>query len=112
MMPMGEVDGGTSVKRRTGRPPKLHSVVVEVESNALVDPGAGAETILFVGGRGSYLRSTPEWLDLEKAGMLSALVGNSSGGDRGRGRPPKMREMGWLWDRGQASSPGSELFRS
>ncbi|KAL8135100.1 hypothetical protein AgCh_009936 [Apium graveolens] len=32
MKPMGEVDGGTSVKRRKGRPPKLHAVVVEAES--------------------------------------------------------------------------------
>ncbi|KAF1002834.1 hypothetical protein AG4045_011682 [Apium graveolens] len=85
-------------KRRPSRLPKIQ-----------YNGNGGKRHFLFV-GRDSYLRSTPEWFALEKAGIMSPLVGKSSGVDRGRGKPPKMRKMGWLWDRGQGSNPGLVLL--
>lgn len=110
MMPVGEVDGGTSVKRHTGRPHKLHVAVVEAESIVVVHSGAGAEAVFVCRRSGKLPKVNTGMVGLGEGWYGVCFVGNSSGVDRGYGRPPKMKEMGWFWDRDKAAVQDRNFF--
>ncbi|XP_017228349.1 uncharacterized protein LOC108192414 [Daucus carota subsp. sativus] len=109
VVPIGEVDAGTVVKRR-GRPPKVQAMMVEGEPPVVVEPVVGA-TPIPVGRRpgrppkvsygmvgvvngGSILGKRGRGRPVKNLGVGSGLVGYVGGAKRGRGRPPKFRGVG------------------
>lgn len=109
VVPIGEVDGGTVVKRR-GRPPKVQSVMVEGEPIVVDESMVGVEPVsvgrkpgrppkinngmVAVGSGGSILGKRGRGRPLKKLSVGSGLVGNVGGAKKGRGRPPKFRGVG------------------
>lgn len=110
VVPIGEVDGGTVVKRRPGRPPKSQAAMAGGEPIVAAEPNVGAEPIsvgrrpgrppkvnngmVEAGNGGSILGKRGRGRPVKKLGVGSGLVGNVGGVKKGRGRPPKFRAAG------------------
>ncbi|KAK1371904.1 hypothetical protein POM88_037996 [Heracleum sosnowskyi] len=99
VVPIGEVDGGTVVKRRPGRPPKSQAAVVGGEPIAAAEPiSVGRRPgrppkvnngMVGVENGGSILGKRGRGRPPKKLGVGSGLVGNVGGMKKGRGRPAK-----------------------
>lgn len=112
VVPIGEVDGGTVVKRRPGRPPKSQAAVVGGEPIVAPELIVGAEPMsvgrrpgrppkvnngmVGVGNGGSILGKRGRGRPPKKLGAGSGLVGNVGGVKKGRGRPAKSTAAGMV----------------